>query len=290
MSTKRIINYVLLFAAALGIATQGFTKIAFDGLLIPFLVILAYFTILFIVAQVVKNNSIVDMHWGLGFVVGSWLTLWVTEDPTFLSYAIVALITFWGLRLSGSLIKRNYGKPEDFRYAQWRKEWGDNVVIIAFFRVFMSQGLINFIVGSAAYSVIRYNDFTFDAPHRFLVYIAFFISLVGLFFEVVGDAQLKRHINEGSGTLLQSGLWSVTRHPNYFGEILIWFGLYATGITLFFTNSVNPFYYIALLISPILMTWVLTSVSTPLLEDNMKKYDGWEEYTKRVPRIFPWAK
>lgn len=223
-------------------------------------------------------------------MVGSWLTLLVTEETTVLSYTIVALITFWGVCLLASLIKRNYGKPEDFRYAQWREEWGDNVVIIAFFRVIMTQGLINFIVGSAAFSVIHYNEFTFDAPHRFLVYLAFFVSLVGLFFEVVGDAQLKQHIKEGSRTLLQSGLWSLTRHPNYFGEILIWSGLYATGVTLLFTNSVHPLYYIALIISPILMSWVLLRVSTPLLEENMKKYDGWEEYTKRVPKIFPWAK
>ena len=195
MNVKRILNYILLFVAAIAIATQGFTKISFDGLLIPFLVILAYFTILFIVAQFLKNNSIVDMHWGLGFVVGSWLTLWVTEDPTFLSYAIVALITVWGGRLSVALIKRNYGKPEDFRYAQWREEWGENVVIIAFFRVFMTQGLINFIVGSAPYSVIRYNEFSFDDPHRFLVYIALFVSLVGLFFEIVVSYWLYDYIN-----------------------------------------------------------------------------------------------
>lgn len=287
---KRIISYIALFLGAIAIATQFFTKIAFDGLLIPFLVILGYFTILFIVAQITKNNSIVDMHWGMGFVIGSWLTLWVTEDPTFLSYAIVALITVWGLRLSYTLFKRNFGKPEDFRYRQWREEWGDKVVIIAFFRVFMVQGTINFVVGSAPYSVIRYNDFSFDAGHRFLVYIAFLISLVGLFFEIVGDRQLKQHINEGSGGLMTSGLWSLTRHPNYFGEIMIWVGLYLTGVTLFFTNSVNPIYYILLIISPILMSGVLIRISTPLLEDHMQEYDGWKEYAKEVPMIFPWAK
>ncbi len=290
MDRKRIISYILLFIVTIAIATQGFTKWTFDGLMIPLVVIFGYFTILFIIAQITKNNSIVDMNWGMGFVVGSWLTLFVTEEPTFLSYAIVGLITVWGLRLSYALFKRNYGEPEDFRYVQWREEWGDNVVIISFFRVFMIQAMINFVVGSAPYSVIRYNQFSFDAPHRYFVYLALVVSLVGLFFEVVGDMQLKQHVEEGSGTLLESGLWSLTRHPNYFGEVLIWFGLYATGITLFFTNAVNPFYYIALIISPILMSGVLLKISTPLLEDNMKKYDGWEDYTKRVPMIFPWAK
>lgn len=290
MDKKRVVIYTLLFLATLAIATQGFTKTGFDGLVVPLMFTYAYFTIIFIIATAIKNNSIVDIGWGMGFVVGSWLTLFVTENPTILSYVIVGFITVWGVRLSVRLLRRNYGKPEDFRYAQWREEWGDKVVIIAFFRVFMVQGIINFVVGSASYTVIKYNQFSVGSDHQYLVYIALLIAFVGLFFEVVGDEQLRRHIAKGSRTLLQSGLWSITRHPNYFGEILIWIGLYASGITLIFTNSVNPFYYLLLIISPVLMTTVLIKVSTPLLEKNMEKYASWEEYTKRVPMIFPWAK
>lgn len=290
MDKKRVVIYTLLFLATFAIATQGFTKTGFDGLVIPLIFTYAYFTIIFMIATAIKNNSIVDIGWGMGFVVGSWLTLFVTENPTILSYVIVGFITVWGLRLSVRLLRRNYGKPEDFRYAQWRKEWGDKVVIIAFFRVFMVQGIINFVVGSASYTVIKYNQFSIGSDHQYLVYIALLIAFVGLFFEVVGDEQLRQHIAKGSRTLLQSGLWSVTRHPNYFGEILIWIGLYASGITLIFTNAVNPFYYLLLIISPVLMTTVLMKVSTPLLEKNMEKYASWEEYTKRVPMIFPWGK
>ena len=290
MDKKRVVIYTLLFLATFAIATQGFTKTGFDGLVVPLMFTYAYFTIIFIIATAIKNNSIVDIGWGMGFVVGSWLTLFVTENPTILSYVIVGFITVWGVRLSARLLRRNYGKPEDFRYAQWREEWGDKVVIIAFFRVFMVQGIINFVVGSASYTVIKYNQFSIGSNHQYLVYLALLIAFVGLFFEVVGDEQLRRHIAKGSRTLLQTGLWSITRHPNYFGEILIWIGLYASGITLIFTNSVNPFYYLLLIISPVLMTTVLIKVSTPLLEKNMEKYASWEEYTKRVPMIFPWAK
>ncbi|WP_423188359.1 DUF1295 domain-containing protein [Alkalibacterium sp. f15] len=290
MDKKRLIIYPILFLVTLAIATQGFTNLGLDGLIVPLLFTFAYFTIIFVIATVIKNNSIVDIGWGMGFVVGSWLTLLVTEEPTILSYVIVGFITVWGLRLSLRLLKRNYGKPEDFRYAQWREEWGEKVVLIAFFRVFMVQGIINFIVGSASYTVIKYNEFSFDAAHQYFVYAGLLIALVGLIFEVVGDEQLRQHISKKTGKLLQSGLWSVTRHPNYFGEILIWIGLYASGITLFFTGSVNPIYYILLAISPILMSTVLIKISTPLLEKNMEKYDEWEEYTQRVPMLFPWAK
>jgi steroid 5-alpha reductase family enzyme len=290
MDKRRIIIYSILFVATLAIATQGFTNLGLDGLLVPLIFTFVYFITIFVIAQIIKNNSIVDIGWGMGFVVGSWLTLLVTENPTILSYTIVGFISIWGLRLSLRLLKRNYGKPEDFRYAQWRKEWGDNVVVIAFFRVFMVQGIINFIVGSASYAVIKYNEFTVGSNHQYFVYLALLIALVGLFFEVVGDEQLRKHISKGTRKLLQTGLWSVTRHPNYFGEILIWIGLYASGITLFFTGSVNPIYYIVLVISPVLMSTVLIKVSTPLLEKNMEKYDEWQEYTKKVPMIFPWSK
>ncbi len=290
MDKKRIVIYSLIFIITIAMATQGFRDFGSEGLIVPMIVTFAYFITIFIIATIIKNNSIVDIGWGMGFVVGSWLSLLTTENPTALSYVIVAFVTVWGLRLSIRLLKRNYGKPEDFRYAQWRKEWGNNVVLIAFFRVFMVQGIINFIVGSGAYALIKYNEFSFGLSHQVLVYAGLLIALSGLFFEVIGDEQLRKHIAKGTRSLLQSGLWSITRHPNYFGEILIWVGIYISAITLLFTKSVSPIYYIALALSPIIMSTVLLKVSTPLLEKNMEKYDAWDEYTKKVPMIFPWGK
>lgn len=287
MDKKRVVIYTLLFTVTLAIATQGFTKLTLDGLLVPMLINFLYFTTIFVIATVIKNNSIVDIGWGMGFVIGTWATLLVTDAPTILSYLIVGFITIWGLRLSIRLLKRNYGKPEDFRYAQWRKDWGDKVVIIAFFRVFMIQGIINFVVGSASYTTIKYNSFSFKGAGQALVYIGLLIALIGLFFEVVGDEQLRQHIKKGTRTLLQTGLWSVTRHPNYLGEILIWVGLYIAGISVVLEGSVSGLYYGVLILSPVIMSLVLIKISTPLLEKNMTKYDGWEDYTKKVPMLFP---
>ena len=287
MDIKRIVIYSFLFVLITALASQGFTQL---GLVIPLILTFVYFTAIFIYAQILKNNSIVDIGWGMGFVIGSWVTLLTTETPTLLSYLVVAFITVWGVRLSVRLFRRNWGKPEDFRYAQWRQEWGKNVVITAFFRVFMIQGLINFIVGSAAYSTIRYNTFSGGIDSIF-VYGGLLIALIGLYFEVVGDEQLRKNIEEnkrkGTKSLIQTGLWSITRHPNYFGEILIWVGLYVVGFTLLFTQAVHPLYYGLLIISPLLMSIVLIKISTPLLEKNMEKYAGWDEYSKRVPMIFP---
>ena len=162
MDIKRIIIYGILFFAAVSLATLGFQAWGSEGLLLPLVITFAYFTIIFVIATAITNNSIVDIGWGLGFVIGAWASLLTTQSPNLLAYLIVGFITFWGLRLSIRLFNRNVGKPEDFRYAQWRKEWGENVIITAFFRVFMIQGLINFVVGSAAYSIIKFNAFTFE--------------------------------------------------------------------------------------------------------------------------------
>lgn len=291
MDNKRIGIYGLLFIAAIGLATQGFQLWGTEGLLIPLVITFAYFTAIFILATIIKNNSIVDIGWGLGFVLGAWASLLITPNPNLLAYGLVIFISIWGMRLSIRLFNRNIKKPEDFRYAQWRKDWGKHVVITAFFRVFMIQGLINFVVGSVAYSIIKYNAFILEGLQAGFVLIGLGIAIIGLLFEVIGDEQLRAHIQKKTRSLLQTGLWSITRHPNYFGEILIWNGIYIAGISLLITSSVPIIYYaLLLLLSPLVMSVVLIKISTPLLEKNMEKYEAWADYIKRVPMIFPFTK
>ncbi len=289
MNKKNFLIYPVLFVLTFAIATRGFRFYETNSLLIPYLVTLGFFAILFIIAQVINDNSIVDMFWGAGFVIGSITTLLITPSPSILSYVITAFIFIWGVRLSYRIIKRNWGKPEDFRYQNWRKEWGNHEVIMAFFRVFMIQAIINFIVGSASYVAIRFNTFDLNEPRHIIVAsFGLLIALIGLIFEVVGDEQLRRHIAKGDKKLMKTGLWRITRHPNYFGEIMIWAGLYMTGMISILT--VSTLYYGLLIASPIVMSLVLIKISTPLLENHMSKYDGWDTYIKETPMIFPWAK
>jgi steroid 5-alpha reductase family enzyme len=287
MNVKQFFINLTLLLLALAFATQGFSNLTLTGLLVPLIMTLLFFTAMFLYAQAITNNSIVDIGWGMGFVVGALSTLWITPQPTVLSYAISAFITVWGLRLSTRLFRRNWTKPEDFRYAQWRKDWGNQVISKAFFRVFLLQGLINYLVGVASYVIIYYNRF--DAQAWGWVSLGFGLALVGFFFEVVGDEQLRRHIQKGTKRLLQTGLWSLTRHPNYFGEILIWVGLYGVALTLINRTELSLWYLIALGLSPVVMSSVLIFISTPLLEAHMKKYEGWSEYTQRVPMMFPFT-
>ena len=94
--------------------------------------ILAYFIIFFIIAVVKKNNSVVDIGWGLGFVLTSYFVLFNTGNLHFRSIIVTLLVTVWGLRLSYHIFKRNKGKPEDYRYAKWREDW-NNFYLRSFF-------------------------------------------------------------------------------------------------------------------------------------------------------------
>lgn len=286
---KTILIHLVLIIAVIALATFGFSDLKIDGLFLVLIVTFVYFIMIFVVAQIIKNNSIVDMGWGPGFVLGTWVSLLTASNPTVLSYFIVAFITLWGLRLFVRIAKRNWHKPEDFRYANWRKEWGKNVVIISFFRVFILQAIINFIVGSASYYVILNNQFVFSGVGQWIVYLGVIFALTGLVFEVVGDEQLRRHIDKGTHSLMKEGLWSITRHPNYFGEIFIWLGLYILGISMLFNQNVSIVFYLILVISPALMALILIYLSTPMLEKNMEKYDGWDDYVNNTPMIFPFS-
>ncbi len=240
------------------------------------LIILAYFFIFFIVGTAIKNNSIVDIGWGLGFVVASWILYLVYQPTSFAPLLANILISLWGLRLFYYIMRRNIFAEEDFRYQNWRKAWGKWVIPRAFLQVYMLQGLFMFAIGSTVY-YLNVNDVSFN----YLSIVGLVIWLIGYLFEVIGDRQLKRHIASKRGGIITTGLWQYTRHPNYFGEILMWWGLYLFAVLL------DPSAW-WLVYSPLAMTYIFVFVSTPLLEERMKTRDGWEEYAKRTNKLFAW--
>jgi steroid 5-alpha reductase family enzyme len=231
--------------------------------------------IFFIVGTLIKNNSIVDIGWGLGFVVTSWILFFV--EGTFHTSAIIIniVVSMWGLRLFYHILQRNIFAEEDFRYQNWRKKWGKWVIPRAFLQVYLLQGFFMWIIGASAYYV-NANETSLNL----IGIIGLIVWLAGYLFEVVGDAQLKRHIASKTGGLITTGVWKYTRHPNYFGEVLMWLGLF-----LFAVFNGAPWYAI---LSPLAMFYVLYFISTPLLEERMQKYEGWETYKKRTNMFFAW--
>jgi steroid 5-alpha reductase family enzyme len=241
--------------------------------------VFVFMSAVFVLAQLLKNNAIVDIAWGLGFILVTASLLARRQGLYPAKLLMAGLILVWGLRLSAHIFLRNSGKPEDFRYARMRREWGEAVRVKSFFFIFMLQGFLMLVV-SLPVTVL------FGSPARPLDALDLIGTLVfsfGFLFEIVGDGQLAAHLGEpgNKGKLMTRGLWSITRHPNYFGEATLWWG-----IGLIALPSANGW---VALIGPLSITLLLVFVSgVPLLE---KKYAGrpdWEAYKARTPKFFPW--
>lgn len=246
-------------------------------MLLPLWIVLGYFFIFFVVGTIIKNNSIVDIGWGLGFVVSSGI-LFVLSEKSVSQIILFVMVSFWGLRLFVHILRRNLFEEEDFRYKNWRKAWGKWVVPRAFLQVYMLQGTLMYLIGSSIFYLMIYNG-TFGV----LSYIGIALFLMGYFFEVIGDHQLRAFLKQKERPpLLTTGLWSITRHPNYTGEGLIWIGIFITVL-----GVGAPWY---LIISPIVINSVLLFISIPILEEKMSKREGWEAYAKKVNAYIPWLK
>lgn len=238
-----------------------------------------YMTMFFIIAQIKKNNSIVDMGWGIGFVLIALYTLLKGGNYNPRSVTVTILVSIWGIRLFYHILKRNLGKPEDFRYAAWRKEWGKWLVPRAFLQVFMLQGFFMLVI---AYPIIM-NNATESGSLGIVEIIGLVIWIVGFIFEALGDKQLKDFIanKKNKGHIMKEGLWKYTRHPNYFGEATMWWGI--------FIMTIPSKSGIAGIISPVVITFLLVFVSgVPMLEKHYKDNKEFQEYAKVTSKFIPW--
>lgn len=245
-----------------------------------YIVLFIYFMLFFIVGQIVKDNSIVDIGWGAGFVVSAIYTFFRGGEMGLKAIIITMAISIWGIRLTYHIAKRNIGKPEDYRYIDMRKKWGNKFVLVkAFFNVYFLQFLILSIVTIP----VIYGNTTDQQTLTVLNGIGVILWGIGFFFESYGDYQLKKFINDpaNKGLLMDKGLWSITRHPNYFGDSAMWFGIFLIAIS----NNNG----IWIIVGPCLMTFFLVFVSGVRLQE--KKYEGREdfkEYKKRTSAFIPW--
>jgi len=242
--------------------------------------ILALMIVLWLVSLALKNSSIVDIFWGPGFVVAAWMYYLLTPDGfSARKLLICALVTIWGLRLATHIFLRNAGKPEDFRYQKWRQENGSSWWWRSFFKVFLLQGILLWIISipllAAQYSAQPARLTVFDFAGAAL-------WLIGFFFEAAGDAQLVRFKADpaNKGKIMNSGVWRYTRHPNYFGDAAQWWGYFLIAL------AAGGWWTV---FSPILMTTLLLRVSgVALLEKTMAAKPGYEEYMRKTNAFVPW--
>ncbi len=246
------------------------------------LVILGYMAVLWIVSLILKNSSIVDIFWGAGFVLANWVYFALTPDGFAVrKWLIGILVTVWGLRLSLYILWRNWGEPEDFRYRKWRDEEGARWWWFSFFKVFLLQGVLMWII---SVPLLAAQISPTPAKLTFLDLLAVPVWFIGFFFEAVGDWQMARFKANpaNKGKVLNTGVWRYTRHPNYFGDAAQWWGYYLVAAA-----ASGGFWTI---LSPIIMTTLLLRVSgVALLERTLKETKPqYKEYVETTSAFVPW--
>ncbi|MFZ1654645.1 MAG: DUF1295 domain-containing protein [Candidatus Moraniibacteriota bacterium] len=242
-----------------------------------------YLTLVLVVALCREDNGIMDIAYGAGFVLIAWCLAFMWPDWTDRQMIVLACVTLWGVRLATRILLKNWSKPEDFRYHTWREEWKKKGMLYFFFRslgqIYLLQGAIILIVSLPVMIVFA----TTQAPIEWYNWLGIGLWCVGFIFEFVGDFQLDRFIGnkDNTGKIMMTGLWKYTRHPNYFGEATMWWGLFLVVFGL-------PFSRFALA-SPILITFLLTQVSgIPMLEKRWAGRPDWETYRAKTSAFFPW--
>ena len=236
--------------------------------------VIALMLVIWTISLVIKDVSIVDIVWGLGFVLIAWI-VWSRRGPDPRLLLAAVLTTIWGLRLSGYLAWRNLGKGEDYRYVAMRRRYGSRFWLVSLFVVFGLQGVLMWVVSLPVQAASGELFGLLDVAG-----ICFWI--VGLTFETVGDFQLARFKSEpaNKGKVLDTGLWRYTRHPNYFGDFMVWWGLYliALGGGAWWTA-----------IGPLVMTALLIRYSgAGLLEKTIgRRRPEYAEYVQKTNAFFP---
>lgn len=253
------------------------------------LIVLVYTTYFFFIAKERKNNSIIDIAYGPGFIVTAFflacIQLTYNPLPTFGSIIFI-LIIIWGARLSYRIFKKNRVKGEDFRYKAWREEWSkqghDYFLVRSYVQIFVLQGIIISLV-LVPFTLSVSADLLNTSGYVLALLFGLALWIVGFVFEAVGDAQLDRfikHKHVHGLTIMKSGLWKYTRHPNYFGESMMWWGISIIA----FGATMSLFVFV----SPFIITGLLLFVSgVPMLEKKWEGNEEWEHYKKKTSVFFP---
>ena len=246
-----------------------------------FVALLTMMLIGWLISLAFNNVTIVDTLWGLGFVLVAWITFFLADGYTARKVLIAVLTSLWGLRLAGHLSWRNWGTGEDPRYGSWREAAGNRFWLVSLFKVFLLQALFLWVISLA----LQIGQLAVLPDHlTALDYIGLSLWLLGFFFESVSDFQLARFKADSSnrGNVMKQGLWAYSRHPNYFGESLVWWGIFLIALA-----TPNGWWTV---ISPIVITTVLLKMTgIPLMEKSIAdQRPAYVDYIKSTNAFIPW--
>lgn len=236
--------------------------------------------LLWLLSLKLKDASIVDIFWGLGFAMIAITSFVVTDGYIARKSLLTTLVVAWGVRLAWHIGSRNLGKGEDFRYQAMRKRHGARFPLVSLFTVFLLQGVLMWLI-SLPLQVAQIPA----QPDALTVWdiAGAVVFLIGFGFEAIGDWQLRQFKSNpaNKGKLMDRGLWALTRHPNYFGDALLWWGFYLISC------AAGAWWTV---FSPMLMTFLLVKVSgVAMLERSLSKTKPeYAAYARRTNAFLPW--
>ena len=226
-----------------------------------------------------RDASIVDLIWGMLFGISAW-SIYISgvgSPDSGRPVLMLVLVTIWGVRLSAHLAVRKWGEPEDYRYASMRRrpfKWWSLLV------VFGLQGAVAVVVSLPIQAVLVDQS---PSPIGWLDGLGVMIWSIGLAFETVADFQLSRFRSDPSNrqAVLDSGLWRYSRHPNYFGDCLVWWGLFLPALA---AGAAWTF------IGPLVMNYLLLRISgVAMLERTIcDRRPDYADYIRQTNPFFPW--
>ena len=246
------------------------------------LLILAGMSVMAVVGLRARDNSLVDIAYGPLFVLagwGAWLAADGMSDLQPRPLMLLTLVSVWGVRLGLHIGLRDRGRGEDFRYRRFREEWGDTIVWRSLLQIYLLQGAVVLVIATPILLAIAAPGGRLGVADG----IGVLLFAAGLLFEAVRDWQMTvfKRQGENRGRLIRSGLWRFSRHPNYFGEALLWWGIFLIGL-----GAGSGWYG---LVSPLVIAFLLLKVSgIPMLEAKYRDNPEFADYKARTSAFFPW--
>jgi steroid 5-alpha reductase family enzyme len=254
-----------------------YTKIMKHLLLINAIAILLYMTGWFVVARARKRLDTVDNAWGGGYFVMAWVV--AALHHSWLTLLIAILVSIWAIRLTLHIAKRNAKRSEDPRYVALSQKWKGNYWLRAYFSIFILQGVLIWIIGlpiNLAGNLSVRHQLAFGI-------IGTIIWIKGYAIEALADRQLRHYLEAkpDKKSVLDSGLWRYSRHPNYFGEILQWYGvaIIASGVHYGWIGLIGP---------TVLYITIRYASGIPPIENRRKDNPAYQAYAQRTSILFPW--
>jgi steroid 5-alpha reductase family enzyme len=242
---------------------------------------LLYFTVAWLVSLQRKDAGVVDTFWGPGFLVLAIFYALFGEGFPGRKVLVVLLVALWALRLAMHIFTRNRGKGEDYRYREMRAKGGEKFWWQSLFKVFFLQAVLLWVISAPLLMAQRTSQ-----PDHFTGWdiVGTLIWALGIFWEAVGDWQLRQFKADpaNKGKVMRSGLWAFTRHPNYFGETLVWWGMFIIALG-------TPFGFLSV-VGPVVITFMLLRVSgVAMLEKGLKETKPeYQDYAARTSAFIPW--